>query len=354
MGRLLERKSVDLSDTDREEDNLAAYFSGIGGMVCVADFEGTFLSLSPVWETTLGWSLDELQSRPFLDFVHPDDCAATIEEMQKLLAGGCTIRFENRYRCKDGSYKCLQWNSTSLVSRRKVYAVAIDVSKQRELEQEVLDAVETERARLGREIHDGLCQHLAGIAALSSGLSNRLRSDTGADAEVNAEMASEIADLLGDGIKQVRAMASGLAPVSIENEGLVNSLKTFCSSIETLFGISCGFATKSKNFRTDAKVEWQLFRIAQEAVHNAIRHGRGKLITLSLAIRGSEGILRVEDDGVGIDSNSEGPGGIGLNTMKYRAHLIGGGLEISSSPGEGTTVACRFPHCEPNYPVSES
>ena len=101
-------------------------------------------------------------------------------------------------------------------------------------------------------------------------------------------------------------------------------------------------------------MEWQLFRIAQEAVHNAIRHGRGKSITLSLEMRGSEGVLRVEDDGVGIDSKSEGPGGIGLNTMKYRAHLIGGGLEISSSPGEGTAVTCRFPHSELNHPVSES
>jgi PAS domain S-box-containing protein len=94
--------------------------------------------LNPAWKRTLGWTLEELQARPFLDFVHPDDRQATLAEVGVLAGGAPTIAFENRYRRKDGPYRWLQWNASSLPDRRLIYATARDVTDQKRLEREIL------------------------------------------------------------------------------------------------------------------------------------------------------------------------------------------------------------------------
>jgi signal transduction histidine kinase len=108
--------------------------------------------------------VEELEGRPFLDFIHPDDREATRAEVARLAAGADTIAFENRYRHRDGGYRWLRWNARPLHGRRRIYATARDVTWQKRLEREVLEIVDREKERLGRELHDGLCQTLAGIA----------------------------------------------------------------------------------------------------------------------------------------------------------------------------------------------
>ncbi len=150
------------------------------------------MRLNPAWKRTLGWTLEEFQARPFLDFVHPDDRQATLAQVGVLAGGAPTIAFENRYRCKDGPYRWLQWNARSLPDRRLIYATARDVTDQKRMEREILDVGDREKERLGRELHDGLCQNLAGIAALSAALSRKLA----AGSEPAAVEAAEIARLL--------------------------------------------------------------------------------------------------------------------------------------------------------------
>lgn len=132
VSRLIERKRA-----DEERDK---FFTGSIDMLCVADFDGCFKHINPAWPKTLGYREEELIARPFVELVHPDDYERTVAESAKGTRGGETIAFESRYRCKDGSYKWLLWNSTPDVERGLIYAVAHDITKRKIAEKELLDS----------------------------------------------------------------------------------------------------------------------------------------------------------------------------------------------------------------------
>ena len=119
-------------------------------MQTIAHFSGYFKRLNPAWETTLGFSRQELLSMPMFDFVHPDDRERTLAQNRKVRAGEQALGFENRYRCKDGSYRWLLWNSTADVEHQLIYAVARDVTARRQAEEE--------RERLVRELQTALAE----------------------------------------------------------------------------------------------------------------------------------------------------------------------------------------------------
>ena len=322
----------------REQDDLSRFFANTVGMLCIAGFDGYFKRLNPAWQTTLGWTVEELQRRPFIEFVHPDDHAATLSEVNKLARGGRTIFFENRYRCKDGSYKWLQWNANSLRARRQIYAIASDVTQRKALENEILETCDREKERLGRELHDGLCQNLAGIAALSATLSRKLA----AGSESEAVDAAEITRLLNETIGHARDLARGLNPVGLEEIGIAAALEAFAANVQALFQVSCLFQCKRPYVRLGAEVETHLYRITQEAVNNAITHGRARWIEISPIFRGVKGLLSIRDDGVGISQKAVTEKGIGLHTMDYRSRVIGGSLHVEPLARRGTEVTCAF------------
>ena len=121
-------------------------------MLCIAHFNGHFKLLNTAWEKTLGDSLEELQSRPMFDFVHPDDRQRTLDQNLKVRSGGQALAFENRYRCKDGSYRWLLWNATADLEHEVIYSVARDIAERKRAEEE--------RERLLRELQDALATSL--------------------------------------------------------------------------------------------------------------------------------------------------------------------------------------------------
>jgi diguanylate cyclase (GGDEF)-like protein/PAS domain S-box-containing protein len=123
--------SEDITERKTAEETLQQFFDLSMDLLCIANFEGYFLQLSHGWSQALGWSLDELKSRPFVEFVHPDDIAATVTEAQKLTEGALTINFENRYRCKDGSFRWLLWSATTSAEKHLFYAVARDITERK-------------------------------------------------------------------------------------------------------------------------------------------------------------------------------------------------------------------------------
>lgn len=314
---------------------VACAMSQACGMLCVASMDGYFKQLNAAWTLRLGWTIEEMQARPFVDFVHPHDRAATLAELAKLNAGADTIAFENRYLHRDGSYRWLRWTAKPVPGRPLVQAAARDVTAQRRLEKEIVEISDHEKDRLGRDLHDGLCQNLAGIAALSTTLGRQL-------AALNAPAAAaatEIAQLLNQAVAQARDLARGLNPVELDGIGLIGALDTLVRNIEAMFLISCTFCCKHRTFRLPAEIETHLYRITQEAVQNAVKHGRATRITVTLRLENGQGTLAIRDNGVGIPASS-GPGN-GMHTMNYRARLIGASLWLQALR-RGTRVVCVF------------
>ncbi|MGH9703782.1 MAG: histidine kinase dimerization/phospho-acceptor domain-containing protein, partial [Candidatus Acidiferrales bacterium] len=119
------------------EEELEHLFTLSLDLLCLADFEGVFRRLNPAWEETLGYSVDELLNRPYFDFIHPDDQAATLVEAARLNSGARSVLFENRYRCKDGTYKWLLWNATPWREERIIFAVARDINERKRAEKRI-------------------------------------------------------------------------------------------------------------------------------------------------------------------------------------------------------------------------
>ncbi len=255
------------------------------------------------------------------------------------LAAAPTIAYENRYRCKDGGYRWFQWNASPLPGRRLIYATARDVTDRKQLERQVLQSRDREKERLGRELHDGLCQNLAGIAALSTALSRKLA----AGSREEAAEAAEVSRLLNETIGHVRDLARGLDPVGLEQIGLPAALEALAWNVESLFPVTCRFHCDQPSLNLGPDVEKHLFRLTQEAVSNAVTHGRGKQIDINVKLRVGKVLLSIWDDGIGIPEQALNGRGIGLHTMHYRSHLIGASLQIERRAGRGTAVTCAFP-----------
>jgi PAS domain S-box-containing protein len=319
-------------------EELLHFFTESIDLLCVADFEGRFQRLNPAWQHVLGWTLEELTACQFLEFVHRDDLGATLAVMTQLNAGDKAISFENRYRCKDGSWKWLQWTAAPIPGRQEIYAIARDVSRRVQLEQEILETLDRERERMGRELHDGLCQNLAGIAALSASVARRLHPTDALESAV----ATEIGELLAQSIQQIRDLARGLEPIHLKAIGLETALADFCLNTEARFRIACKSDCGTCPSQPDVERDIHLYRIVQEAVANAITHGRAERVDISLVFKNNRGRLTILDDGDGICDADNRKHGIGLHTMAYRARQVGALLTVERHSPRGTIVSCEF------------
>jgi len=244
-------------------------------------------------------------------------------------------------RRKDGSTFPMDL-AVSEVHTGSVHAftgIVRDISERRRLEKEILDISEQERRRIGQDLHDGLGQMLTGIGLLSQNLSRQLGNE---DSELVDE-AEEITELIKEADQYARDLARGLTPVDLEANGLSKALQRLSDNAERLFGVDCTLDEAGTGLVHNATAATHMYRIAQEAVSNAVRHGSAERIKIAFASGAEQIRLRIQDDGVGFSTeNIDGPG-MGVHIMNYRARIIGGTLEISSTPAGGTTVTCTLP-----------
>ncbi len=214
-----------------------------------------------------------------------------------------------------------------------------DISERRRLEKEILDISEQERRRIGQDLHDGLGQMLTGIGLLSQNLVRQLKKK---ESEYVGE-AKEITDLIKEADQYARDLARGLTPVDLKASGLSEALRRLSDNAERLFGVDCMFDEVGTGLVHNATAATHMYRIAQEAVSNAVRHGSAEHIKIAFASGSEQVRLRIQDDGVGFAPDTVDGPGMGVHIMNYRARIIGGTLEISSMPSRGTTVTCTLP-----------
>ena len=207
------------------------------------------------------------------------------------------------------------------------------------LERVVLDTSEREQRRIGEDLHDGLGQQLTAASLATNGLITAL----GTAAPELVPQAENLSRQLRESIAGVRAMSHGLAPVSLADDGLMNALHELAEATTRIASLRCIFDCPQPVRVPDLVLGGHLYRIAQEAVNNALKHAMAKEIRLGLERREDTLVLEVEDDGDGLPDSPSAEGGIGLRVMRHRAELIGGTLEIGSPPAGGTRIACFIP-----------
>ena len=206
------------------------------------------------------------------------------------------------------------------------------------LENELLKISEREQQRIAQELHDGLCQHLAGTALMGSLLHRRLL----ARGDSEAQQAEEICKLLNTAVHEARNLSHGLHPVGPDADDLQNALAQLANTVSKLFHIRCSFRCVAPVLLEDEVKATHLFRIAQEAVNNAIKHGVASRVTLNLSSRHDEILLSIRDNGIGIP-HPPPKSGKGLQIMNHRATAIGAKLQVRRADKQGTIVTCTVP-----------
>jgi len=206
------------------------------------------------------------------------------------------------------------------------------------LEKEILDISNREQRRIGHDLHDGVCQQLAGIALLTSTLADELE----ANHTSGAAEAERISTLLNEAIEQTRGVARGLFPVRLEEKGLVSALEELAANASELYKINCRFVSRQPPDMVEKGIALHLYYIVLEAVANASKHGSAANVTIHLKPVGKRYRLNVQDDGVGFSQPVGGHTGMGIRIMQYRARVIGATLNLRSQPGSGTCVTCLF------------
>ena len=209
-----------------------------------------------------------------------------------------------------------------------------DITERKRLEQ-ILDVSSRERQSIGRDLHDGLGQELTGIAFMLRSLATRFQHEGAAGvASIN-----EIVGLVNQSIETARSLARGLLPVRTESGGLPFALRELAARGRDLYGLKVNFRAEiwPEITLTEASAS-HLYRIAQEALTNAARHGRASKVDIFLMVNKNSFLLRITDDGVGIGNPDKAVSGMGLKIMRYRAGMIGAKIEIGASVPQGTVV----------------
>ncbi len=220
---------------------------------------------------------------------------------------------------------------------RRFTGIVRDISERLKLEKEILRISDEERARIGQDLHDELGQMLTGIGLLTRNIERKLRDD-GSD---EADQIAEITQLISQADEVARTLSHGLMPVVLDRNGLSSALQRLTKKISQVAAVRCLFEENGSAVVSN-DVAVHLYRIAQEAINNSLKHGKANEIRLKLQSSTDQLRLRVSDDGQGFDEDWKSMGGMGVRIMQHRASIIGGRIDISSSSEFGTSVTCTI------------
>ena len=318
--------------------------------LCIRNLNGNFQSVNQAMVKLLGWSNEELCSRPFLEFVHPDDQVRTEAAFRNSLGGNSVAEFENRYRTKDGDWRWLHWKiAPPGPGASWLSAAARDVTEEKwaqeklhELAGQVMTAQEEERRRIAGELHDDVTQRLA---ALGIELALLKRRTIGGEAlDLHQELSRIQAQILLLS-EDIRRLSHSIHPSILEHSDLAVSLEMHCREFSGQHGIATSFSARGMPDKIPHPVALALYRIAQESLMNVARHSGATEADVVLAGEGGTRLsLFVMDNGKGFNvSQSKINPGLGLVSIEERARHIGASVTIDSMADAGTRISVQAP-----------
>ena len=350
---ITELKQIE-EELQQERNVVSAILHTVGSLVVVLDPQGRIVRFNRACEQVTGYSFAEVEGKHLWDLCTvPEEAERFKVIVEQLRLENSAKDYETSWVARDGSRRLIAWSGTILPRENEspahIIATGIDITERKRLERAILEISAAEQRRIGQDLHDGLGQHLTGIAFMSKVQEQKLAEKGLAEA---AE-ATRIVGLVNEAINKTRRLAHGLLPVAADSHGLMSALKRWSSEVEELFHISCRLRVDRPVLIYDANVSTHLYRIAQEAVNNAIRHGQAKNIEINLSSRKGYGTLRIENDGSSLPENATNRSGMGIQIMNYRARMIGGSLTVKSGGVIGVTITCSFPLPQANFKLEE-
>jgi PAS domain S-box-containing protein len=349
-GRVTGLSAIMRDTTDRKqagkalresEARLQAIMDNSPAMIFLKDTQGRYLHFNQRFGREFHLRLDEAVGKTDAE-IFPRELAAAFRANDAMVVQtGKPMVFDETAAREDGAQVGIVTKFPLRDADGNVYAVGgivTDVTELRRLEAEILRISEREQRRIAQDLHDGLGQQLSGISLLS----NALMKDLLEQGSAAAPAAARISELLDSAVAQTRSLARGLFPVVQEPTGLMFALEDLASRTAGLFKISCRFeCSHPVLIRSDATAT-HLFWIAQEAVANALKHGRAQEITIRLASAAERIVLAVSDNGAGFHALANQPKGLGFRIMHYRASVLGGTLVVGNRIGGGVQVICTL------------
>jgi PAS domain S-box-containing protein len=352
-GRLVSTEGLlcDITDRKRAEEALRQseerYRSlvdnlNVGAYRNTPEAGGHLLQANPAMARMFGFeSVDEFLKINVTDtYQNPADRQIFLAD---LLRAGSVAAYELRLKKKDGTP--IYCSVTATAHRGPngrvewVDGIVEDITERKRLEDQLIEISEREQRRIGQDLHDGLCQHLAGVGFMSKALAQNLEDA----APTEAADARTVANLIRQAISEARGIATGLHPVKKESNATMVALQELAANIESMFRVHCTFTCDPPVLIKDNNAATHIYRIAQEAVNNALRHGKAKHLWITLAEADHRVTLIVKDDGKGIPQPLPAGRGIGIDIMTHRARVIGGTFHIGCAPEGGTVLTCSFP-----------
>ncbi|WLD14934.1 PAS domain-containing sensor histidine kinase [Planctellipticum variicoloris] len=317
--------------------------------IIIIDNRGLIDSVNRGAERMFGYAQEELLGRN-VSLLMPEPYASEHDGyIQRYLQTGNAriigIGRTVQARRKDGSLFPADLAVSAFEDGRPYFTgILRDVTVRKSLEAEILHIAETEQRRIGQELHDDIQQQLTGLTLFARHLADGLGAVAGDDPRLASlqKIALRIANGLRETNQSLRELARGLVPLHVDSEGLSAALASLAKQVRELYAIDCAYAGEPTLSGLDAQQTTHLYRIAQEAVQNILKHASAKKVSIRLFERDAQLALEISDDGVGVDREAQSSGR-GLHIMAHRADLIGAVLTVRRGEPDGTIVCCALP-----------